>query len=659
MLEYNIAGEYAMLFIIFVILISFVRDYEEKTPTNLFLRLIYVIALFSSLATVICVETSGPGVAEKHIPFVYGINIIYFALLPSLTTCYLMFCMVITSIGSNIATLKKYIISAAMPYILYLLVLFTNISNGKVFSVTGTAGYVRGEWFQLPFFIAGVNIILILSLIFVQRKAIHQETKIVVFLNMLLGAVLLSVQWVHSEVLMTGLYNTMSILAIHMYTQNKQKAVDQLTRAKNFVALRYSLGEKIRKEEDFSLYVFSLRGFKSINERNGLEFGDKVLQTVTRELLQFLPYDVVFRYGGDEFAVLLKKEPESEELVQGILEHLKNPFDIEHIDTIHLDVICARVDHKLFGNSIKELVSAVDFSLSLLKQTHGEPRYLYDTAVVQSIIAKTKMIQQIKDAIENRMFQLCYQPMYSIKDQRFTQAEALVRMQDGEGGLISPNAFIDIAETTGLVVPMTFVILDIVCDDYRKLLDIHGEDMLLQSISVNFPYHLFLSPNVEQSVMEILEKYNIPPKRIKIEITERTFISDDQLTKDVMNSMREKGFIFELDDFGVDYSNMSTFLNLPMQIIKIDRSVLLSAMEHENNMIFFRHLVEGIHATGRIIIVEGVEDEAQLDFILDSGCEYIQGYFFSKPLLFKPFSAFIQPEAQQILLEKSQLWSEQ
>lgn len=467
---------------------------------------------------------------------------------------------------------------------------------------------------------------------------------------MAIGSILLVIQALNAEIIMTGLWNTASVMAVHLYTQAQKKSIDQLTSVQNSLALRYNLEKMLEKHDDFSIYIISMRGFKSINERDGLEFGDQVLRLIAKKILQIFPYQNVYRYGGDEFAVVLKKAELNENRIHTLLDNLREKINIQNIDTVALDLVCARVDNGIFGSTSKELISSADFSISILKQTHGEPRYLYDPTVVQEIISNTKMIQQIKEAIDGRKFQICYQPMYCVKDHAFTQAEALVRMVDDTGGLISPASFIDIAEVTGLVVPMTFVILDIVCEDYRRILNLHGEDTLLHSISVNFPYHIFLSQNVEENVLSILEKYNIDPSRIKIEITERTFISEEKLTSQVMENMRKKGFVFELDDFGVDYSNMSTFLNLPMQIIKIDRSVLLSAMDSSDNMLFFQHLVRGIIATGRTIIIEGVEDQDQLDFVIKNGCEYIQGYVFSKPLKFNEFAEFIEPKPQRELL---------
>lgn len=649
---YNLAAEYAVLAIILMMLISFVKDYENKQPVNRFLRAIYFISLISSISTIVAIELDGPTNSGFLLCINQIVHYVYFATLPALTSLYLAFCVFITSAEADYQNIKKSLAWSMGTYIIYIAIIISNIFTGVIFQITKEAGYARGTLYQAPYYLAGINIILIVMVILKNRHSINPNTKSVILLNMIIGGFVLIIQSMNSYVIMTGLCNTISIMAIHLYTQNQKKSVDQLTSVQNVVALRYNLEAFLKKEEEFSLYIISMRGFKSINERNGLEFGDNVLQMIAKQILHFIPYKSVYRYGGDEFAVLLKTEGKNERLIQGLLKYITRPINILNIDEVNLDVVCARVDNKLFGKSVKELISSADYSISILKQTHGEPRYLYDPTVVHDIIANTKMIRQIKEAIDNRKFKIYYQPMYSSKDKCFTQAEALVRMIDEDGKTMSPAEFIEIAENTGLITPMTFVILDIVCEDYRRLLDLHGIDVWLNSVSVNFPYNVFLTPGVEDHVMKILSKYDITPDRIKIEITERTFISNDQVTKDIMESMRRRGFVFELDDFGVDYSNMSTFLNLPMQIIKIDRSVLLSAMVSEKNKRFYQHLMQGIVATERIIIVEGVEDKEQLDFVLKHGCEYVQGYIFSKPLEFDKFSEFIKARNQTKYLEE-------
>lgn len=654
MLAYNLATEYATLAMIVVILISFLQDFERDNNNYRFLSLMYITAFFSSLFTLLANEFGASAIKWGeyfwYVPFVYFTTVVYFILIPALTFCYLLFCMIITSPKRDPNTLMSKFCRAFFPYGIYIMVILLNLTNGGVFTVNSVAGYVRGPLFQAPYIIAALNILLIIIVIGSARKKIRRESVMVIFLNMVLAFFLLWIQFSNPQIIMTGLCNTLTVLALHLYTQNSRKTMDPLTGIKNSMSLRYTLEDWIKKQGRFSLYVFSIRGFKSINERNGLQFGDRVLVAVSQELLNVLPYQIVYRYGGDEFAVLLRERPENEETIKKILAQFEYPIDVDGIDQVQLELVCARVDSGLFGNSSKELISALDFSVSLLKQTHGEPRYLYDPNVVKQLIDKSNMIHQIKEAIDHRMFQVAYQPIYSAALGSFTQAEALVRMKDTKGGLIPPSNFIDVAEVTGLVVPMTFVILDIVCEDLRRIFDTLGEDHPLQSISVNFSYLLFLSPHLEEDIMEILNRHRIEPKHIKIEITERTLISDEQHTSNVMDRLQELGFVFELDDFGVDYSNMSTLLNLPLDIVKIDRSVLLSALDSAPNMEFFHHLVAGIGVIGRIIIVEGVETKDQLDFVLECGCEYIQGFYFSRPLLFDDFTKYIDFDAQKKLI---------
>lgn len=648
---FNFAGEYSMLIILFVAFFSFYNNYKENTSLNIILKINYLLTFL----TIVFAVFRGMINAIEATTFIqifvsYIINTIYYILIPSFSFCYLAFTTIITAntLDFNIITKKfkpLYILSA-----IYFINLFYGILEQKIFYIGENGMFVEGNWYNISYIYASIAILVNVIQIFDKRKNINKKNSYAILLTLIFTSIALILRSLYPETISTALMSNMNILAIHMFLINRQKSVNKLTGTNNFIALRYNMNSFIEKNEDFSLYIISLREFKTINQRNGFAFGDKVLKNISKKMFEFFEYEEIYRYRGDEFGILLKKNSTKHLLVEKFLNEIKKPMNIENIETVNLNVICVRVDSKTFGSTVDELISSIEYSISILKEPHCEKDYLYDKAIVKDIIKKSRMIQKIKHAIDNRMFQMCYQPMYSAKDKKFTQAEALVRMKDGKGGMIFPSEFIDIAEVTDLIIPMTYVILDIVCEDFRRLLDKYGDDLLLEAISVNFPYNIFLKNNMQDKVEETLKKYNLSPKHIKIEITERTLIAENNMLTETMNNMLDTGFTFELDDFGVDYSNVSTFLDLPLNIIKIDRSVLLSAMLSESNKSFFRHLTSGISATGRIIIVEGIEEKSQLDFVLSSNCQYVQGYIFSKPLLFNAFSIFIGEEAQEELL---------
>ncbi len=383
-----------------------------------------------------------------------------------------------------------------------------------------------------------------------------------------------------------------------------------------------------------------MRNFKSVNERYGLETGDKLLRLVSENLSKKFSMFNIYRYSGDEFAILSKDLSEEYlKEVARVIDLLNSPISIDGLDMV-IDLIFVRVDYPTFSKNSKDLISAADYSVRTLKEKSGDSKYLYDISIMQKMSEKNLMTQKIKKALSNNSFVVHYQPIFSINKNMFSQAEALVRMLDDDK-LLYPNSFIELAEKTGLITKITYKVLDIVCSDLRRLLDNNQLGQQFESISVNFPYYQFTLPNMVEDVVAILNKYNIPPSMIKIEITERALISDSFGMKTVMKEMQEKGFVFELDDFGIKYSNMSVFFDLPLDIIKIDRSLILAATKSQENKNFFEHLILGIKATNKKIIVEGIEELEQKDLCVSCKCDYMQGYFFLKPTTINNILPFI------------------
>ncbi len=646
MIEYNLAAEYASLIIIIAILISFTRDYDGKTLRYRSIKYTYLIVLTTVLSTIAAIESGYPGEGSLYLFVAYFTNIIYFMLIPSVSLCYLLYTVVVTSLKYNERNLRRAFLLPCTPYGIYLILLLTNIHNGKVFYITEELGYVRGDWYQLPYVVVAINAIWVLALIFRYRAILQKSSFVIMGSSILLAVLSIGIQAMNPDYIMSGIICTMTILSIHLYIQNVRKSTDPLTRLPNRTALMHHLELQIQKKHDFSLYIFSVRGFKMINERYGLEFGDKVLTHISSTLIDLVKYDIVFRYNGDEFALLLPNDTiQCHDTVEQINETLQQAFYIEG-NELFLDIVCARVDYGTFGTNIKDLISAADYSISVIKRDSSNVKYIYDTSVVHEIHGKLDMVQQLKHALANDSFEIHYQPIYSVHSKQFTQAEALIRMRNQDGTLTYPNDFIDLAERTGLIVPITYLVLEHVCADLHHLIETYGETLSLESISVNFPYLQFTTPHMQEEVMGILDRYQISPSQIKIEITERTMIADTTSVSHAMTAMQKQGFIFELDDFGVDYSNMYTFLYLPMNIIKLDRSLLLAASESTENRNFLEHMVAGIRSIGRQIIIEGVEESHQLSFILQCHCDYVQGFYFSKPLNIRDFELAISPKKQ-------------
>ncbi len=640
MLEYNLLAEYTSLFILTAVLISFRRDYEVRSLRYKFLRAMYYSAYISVVLTILSILTTTSLVEYSNYFLSYTLMLLYFVFLPCLPVMFILYSITLTDLNSNEKDPFKKLLPYCLPYIIYVIVVLSNIFTDKIFTIDENLYYIRSDWYQLPFVVSAFYILMLLYLAIKNSKTVYKEIMQMLSFTFVFSSSITLLQFFMDDVILTGTIYTVSILVVHLYIQNVRKSADHLTGVNNRIALTHKINENIKRNDDFSLYIVSLRNFKSINERYGLEIGDKLLRLVSENLLKKFSVQHIYRYSGDEFAILSKDLSEEYfNRVAAVVDLLNHPTSIDGLDVI-LDLIFVRVDYPVFSRNSKDLISAADYSVRTLKDQSSGERYLYDISIIHTMSEQNLMIQKIKDALVNDEFTVHYQPIFSIGHNNFPQIEALVRMRD-DGKLLYPNSFINLAEKTGLITKITYAVLEVVCRDLRNLLDNKQLSPQFESVSVNFPYYQFTLPGMVEDVVAILSKYDIPSCMIKIEITERALISDISNMKTVMKEMQEKGFAFELDDFGAEYSNTSVFLDLPLDIIKIDRSLLLSAAKSQENRKFFEHLILGIKATNKKIIVEGIEEQEQKDLCVSCKCDYLQGYFYAKPTTIQEVLSFI------------------
>ncbi len=448
---------------------------------------------------------------------------------------------------------------------------------------------------------------------------------------------------------------------VHVVAKNISDYLDRLqmqeyskmepaTRLVNKVTTQNQISQLLETGVQGSLFVIDIDNFKHLNDTLGHQVGDQTLVDYAEIFKDvFRTTDVIGRVGGDEFMIFcpnLTNEAFIATKANQVLAQCNRVYEKNGITAeISASIGVCRVDER--NKTFQPLYENADYALYISKRSgknryhiHSNTSFLEDSNAREDLRFYPNVVNMLKQAIEGHCFIVHYQPLYHVPTDTFTQAEALVRIIRKDGRVIYPNDFIQVADSTGLVVEMTYQILDQVCRDFRKLLD-ENPDTTLKAISVNIPYLQFTDPNMEDKFMKTLNKYNILPSQIKLEITERTVITDMDLMLKKMASMMEKGFDFELDDFGTDYSNLHICVTLPLNVIKLDRSLLLAASSTDSGKHFFGHILTGFHESGRRTIMEGVETEEQLQWAKDCKCEYIQGYYFSKPVGFHEFSRVI------------------
>ncbi|MGN1083953.1 MAG: EAL domain-containing protein [Lachnospiraceae bacterium] len=249
----------------------------------------------------------------------------------------------------------------------------------------------------------------------------------------------------------------------------------------------------------------------------------------------------------------------------------------------------------------------------------------------------------ISNAIAGNRFRMYYQPIYSVKEKRFLSAEALIRLQDETYGFISPELFIPAAEKNGTILQIGDFVLEEVC---RFLAECGKEGLPIDYIELNLSMTQCMQKNLPEKVLYYLEKYHLKPEQINLEITETAANTAQDIVEENIQSLSEREIYFSLDDYGTGYSNISRIMSLPFRIVKLDKS-LADKVDDPRIKIVLRNTIRMLKEIGTEIVVEGVETKEGVRQFTELGCDFIQGYYFSKPLPESEFVKFIRESGKE------------
>ncbi|WLI91370.1 EAL domain-containing protein [Massilia sp. R2A-15] len=411
--------------------------------------------------------------------------------------------------------------------------------------------------------------------------------------------------------------------------------------------LQHALTVAARTGAMGALLFIDLDHFKTINDTLGHEKGDQLLQQVGQRLRECVfEIDTVARFGGDEFVILLEnlsKQPaEAATIARQVCERIARAC----AEPVTFDGFArhttASIGVTLFDNRASapsELLKQADLAMYEVKAAGRNGVRFFDPAMQTVVSARAALEADLREGLHNGEFLLHYQPQLD-RAGAVTGAEALIRWNNARRGMVSPVAFIPIAEETGLILPLGRWVLEQACAQLARW----AADPQLRrlTISVNVSARQLRQPRFVEEVFDVLERAGAAPKGLKIEITESLLVDDTETTIETMHRLKARGVCFSLDDFGTGYSSLSYLKRLPLDQLKIDRSFISDVMSDTSDAAITRT----IFALGRCldldVIAEGVESEAQHRFLMEQGCDAFQGYLFSRPVPVDEFEAFVR-----------------
>lgn len=425
---------------------------------------------------------------------------------------------------------------------------------------------------------------------------------------------------------------------------------DALTKLPNRLSLRSRFhkllaGDEKEETDDLQFIPFICLGldrFHRINDTLGYGSGDAILKLVAERLVGCLEKeDVVSRLEGDRFAIILAKTPQKRQglpVAKTLLETISQPLRLNGRElsvTASIGISCYPKD----GRNIEQLLQTAVRAMERAKQQGGNQYQQYTSAFNIGYTDILEMETNLRYALEQNQFAVYYQPQVSLADGRIIGAEALVRWQHPEEGVISPAKFIPLAEETGLIVPIGEWVLQTACQQVQQWKTLGYSNL---RISVNLSGRQFTQPSLRQMLVNSLQQWNFDPEFLELELTESTVVQNPEAAIVTMKALKALGVKLALDDFGTGYSSLQYLQQFPFDSLKIDRCFVQNLTVNKTNTALTTAIVDMAHRLNLKVIAEGVETEVERKFLSERDCDEMQGYLFSPPLPAAEFEKLLE-----------------
>ncbi|MBO5329343.1 MAG: bifunctional diguanylate cyclase/phosphodiesterase [Anaerotignum sp.] len=502
-----------------------------------------------------------------------------------------------------------------------------NFWTGCLFTVENGI-YSRGPLNTVGYVGVGVELCLLVVCYFRNRRYINASMTRLIEMLPVAVVVLLLIQLTNRDIMMNGIISAIANLILFIISQTSRMEEDSLTELKNRTACIADMNGKIRKNMPFQFVTVNLKDFSAVNRKFGHNVGDEFLYQIARYLETTFREGEVYRVGGVEFVILIPyvSMEYAVHCCDEIYKRLQEKWEVKEVAYILRAGICDMICEKEVRDA-SQLIEQMQYAQGIVKEKKETRIMHFDDSVLEHLERRKYLISRMKRAMKEDGFEMYFQPIYSWKEKSFLSMEALLRLRDEDGTLISPAEFIPVAEEVGLIDQIGWIVLDKVC----AFMSNHSE-LEIRTASVNMSMQQFMGKGFADKVEACLQKYALPPERIRIEITERMISENPQQTRETLHRLTEKGILFYLDDFGMGYSNFAGVLSLPIETIKLDLTLVHGAFESERKLVVLESLIAMLSRAGYSIVAEGIETEEQANTLRVLGADRLQGFYYHRPM---------------------------
>lgn len=528
-------------------------------------------------------------------------------------------------IGEGIQKILKF---WAVPTSVMAVLILTNPWHHSVFYFDQWGGYQGGPLYMSTYVYVSVYILYAAVDAFVHRKELGERKIRIISWFLLAAGSCVVIQALSPTLLMTGFGLTLGIAILYLTINNPSEYEDNLTGALDHRYFGQWFQEQIIRKKQWHLLTVDLRELKRINKIFGATIGDELLKVVAEGLRRITGSDYVFRLTGNRFLMLTRTLEGYERKRNALQDFFKKGFCIQGEEMWPEVIICGIRYNKALKDS-DMLLAYIEYLVSLAPPAEKQVLIQSDDKSMKGFLHEQEIEHFLDIAIAEDLFEVHFQPVYSVRNQKYMTLEALSRLRHPSLGPISPDVFIGIAERNGRITELG-------CLQFRKIcrfVSEHPELMTkIENIKINLSPMELLKDGHCQRLLRELEVYRLPGSFFQVEVTETVATEYSESMSKAIACFEKAGVGLCMDDFGAGYANLNTVMKFPFKVVKLDRSLLDGICHRKEKGMFYRSIVAVLQNVGYHVVSEGVETQKQLDLLTEWGVDMVQGYYFSPPV---------------------------
>lgn len=632
----GVALEISALLLLGCLIIAMFYRTKLWAAADKVLFLLIVVCTLSTLADITNVYIENEKL-ENLYGLMYWSTFAYFVLRNLTPLAYLSY--IITLTGQWNALRKRTVpfISLVFPTVAVTLLVITNFWTDAIFYYDAAKEYHRGDqlWilYSVAFYFMAYSIVFTVQ----HQDQIEKEKRWAIFLFVPFTFVAVILQFINVEMRLEMLFTALCIMLIMFTLQRREEVVDGATGLWNRAAFIRDVQKYLAGKQRFTVISIYIGNLELLNKTLGFRQTEQAVLGKAGSLRHYLTaVNAAYTVGQGKYELVLwgKKAQRAWVLAEELNRIWKDPWQYQGLE-LGLPVYLAVSDCPADFEDEDALLRFSD----VFYQYAPCPGQVFRAGELKKKLPDQDLEQIIEQALLDKRFEVYYQPILCTEDGRFRSAEALVRLYDDRYGFIPPSEFIPVAEANTSIIEIGRFVLEEVCEFIAmNRLQEWGIDF----IEINLSVVQCMQSDLAEQVMGILRRYEVEPSQINLEITETAAINSSEIMLKNMQRLWNEGIRFSLDDYGTGYANLSYLLNFPFSLIKLDRELVAWESESEKGTVAMRYTIEMLRAMGFRMVAEGVENKELADFLSENGCDYQQGYFFSRPMPGADFLKFLE-----------------